>query len=120
MDTGDRWSARAQTWFLELFESLWGLRNEDQHGCDADTERLIRVSKCERAIRRLYDKGVDLPYCESHPFRCPIEQLLSKPVLDQEQWISLTERYLPKAIRRIRKRRDDKQRSLLEFFPLQT
>ena len=44
-DTGEQWSARVQMWFIELFESLWGLRNEDQHGCDVDTERLIRVSK---------------------------------------------------------------------------
>ena len=119
-DTGKQWSTAVHVWFFELFESLWGLRNEDQHGNDADTERLIRVSKCERAIRRLYDKGKDLTYCERHPFRDPIEQLLSKPVLDQEQWISLTERYLPKAIRRIRKRGKDKQRALTEFFARRT
>ena len=120
LDTGATWSTRSQKWFFDLFELQWGLRNEDQHGNDADTERLIRVSKCERAIRRLYDKGVKLPHCERHPFRDPIEQLLSKPVLEQEQWISLTERYLPKAIRRIKKRGRDKQRALPEFFARRT
>ena len=115
-DTGDRWSARLQLWFIDLFESLWGLRNEDQHGVDADTERLIRVTKCERAIRRLYAKGADLPYCESHPFRFPIDQLLTRPVTDQELWILQTERYLPKVFRRIRDRARTKQRAITEFF----
>ena len=115
-DTGERWSGRAQMWFIAFFESLWALRNEDQHGCDADTERLIRVSKCERAIRRLYDKGEKLPYWEQHPFRAPIEDLLSTSVTDQELWISQTERYLPKVLRRIRKRGKIKQHAMPEYF----
>ena len=115
-DTGDRCAAKAQMWFIDLFELLWGLRNEDQHGNDADTERLIRVSKCERAIRRLYDKGGKLPYCERHPFRDPIDTLLSKPVTDQELWILQTERYLPKVLRRIRDRGRDKQPPITKFF----
>ena len=117
---GPRWSASAQKWFVDFFESLWALRNEDQHGNDADTERLIRVSKCARAIRRLYDKGDQLPDCERHPFRDPIEQLLSKPVLDQEQWIVLTEQYLPKAIRRIQDRGKKLQQAITDFFTRRT
>ena len=119
-DTGEQWSVRVQLWFIELFEALWGLRNEDQHGCDVDTERLIRVAKCERAIRRLYDKGKDLDHCESHPFRDPIDDLLSKPVIDQELWVLQTEQYLPKALRRMKHRARNKQRAMTEFFSLRT
>ena len=115
-DTGEQWSAKAQLWFIDLFESLWGLRNEDQHGVDSDTERLVRATKCERAIRRLYAKGAGISYCESHPFRYPVEDLLNKPVTDQELWILQTERYLPKAFRRIRDRGRDRQHAITEFF----
>ena len=103
-DTGERWSARAQTWFFDMFDLLWGLRNADEHGADDDTQRLIRVSKCERAIRRLYDKGEDLPYAERHPFRDDIEDLLHQPVHAQELWIDKTEAYLRKAFQRARAR----------------
>ena len=103
-DTGEQWSAKAQTWFFEMFELLWGLRNADEHGADEDTQRLIRVSKCERAIRRLYDKGEDLPYAERHPFRDVIDDLLQQPLHAQELWINKTEAYLRKAFQRARAR----------------
>jgi hypothetical protein len=76
-DTGEQWSARAQRWFFETFDLLWGLCNADEHGANDDKQRLIRISKCERAIRRLYDKGDVLPYAERHPFRDAIEDLLN-------------------------------------------
>ena len=119
-DTGEQWSTRVQMWFIDLFEALWGLRNVDQHGCDAETERLVRVSKCERAIRRLYDKGKDMDDCECHPFRDPIDDLLSKQVNDQELWVLQTEQYLPKALRRMKHRARNKQRAMTEFFPRRT
>ena len=50
-DTGDQWSGSAQMWFIELFESIWGLHNEDEHG--AETQWLVRETKCERAMRHL-------------------------------------------------------------------
>ena len=40
-DTDDCWSGRAQMWFIALFESLWGLRNEDEHGVDFETQHLV-------------------------------------------------------------------------------
>ena len=103
-DTGERWAAKTQLWYYDLFEHIWGLRNADEHGTDIDTQRLIRLSKCERAIRRLYDKGEDLSYAERHPFRDPIEDLLQQPVLNQELWISKTGGYLVKAFKRARAR----------------
>jgi ribonuclease HI len=103
-DTGDQWAAKAQLWYYHLFEFIWGLRNADEHGADIDTQRLIRLSKCERAIRRLYDKGENLPYAERHPFREPIESLLQQPVQNQELWISKTGGYLVKASKRARAR----------------
>jgi hypothetical protein len=75
-DTGEYWSAKAHTWFFDMFELLWGLRNAGEHDADEDTQRLIRVSRCERAICRLYDTGEDLPYAERHPFRDAIDDLL--------------------------------------------
>ena len=113
-------SISAQMWFVELFESIWGLRNEDEHGADFDAQRLVQETKCERAIRRLYNKGDELPICECHPFRDPMEVLLARPAIDKELWVSSTQRYLTKAFRRIRKQRKDKQQAITEFFTRQT
>jgi hypothetical protein len=60
-DTGERWAANAQMWFFETFEVLWAIRNEAEHGNSRETERLICLTKCDRAVRRLYEKGEDLP-----------------------------------------------------------
>jgi hypothetical protein len=103
-DTGERWAAKTQLWYYDLFDHIWGLRNADKHGADLNTQRLICVSKCERAIRRLYDKGEDLPYAERPPFRDPIEDLLQQTVTNQELWITKTGGYLVKAFKRARAR----------------
>ena len=87
-----------------MFDLLWGIRNADEHGADDETQRLIRISKCERAIRRLYDKGEELPYAERHPFRDALEDLLQQPVHAQELWIDKTEVYLRNAFQRARAR----------------
>ena len=83
-DTGERWAARAQMWFFDTFKAIWAVRNEAEHGNDQESERLIRLTKCDRAVRRLYEKGRDLPYAERHPFRDLIEDLLQQPVQMQE------------------------------------
>ena len=114
-DNGERWAARAQLWFYELFDFIWRLRNADEHGSDAETERLIRRSKCERAIRRLYTSGKDLPPVEQHPFRAPMEDLLACTTSDQELWITKTEAYLQKAFKRARDRPTG-QTALTQFF----
>jgi hypothetical protein len=55
---------------FNLFDLAWGLRNADEHGIDLETQRMIRLAKCERAIRRLYHAGESLPHHERHdPFR---------------------------------------------------
>ena len=115
-DTGERWAGKVQLWFINFFESMWGLRNEGQHGLDAETQRLVRSTKCERAIRRLYAIGLELPQYEQHPFRCGIDDLLQKAVADQELWILQTERYLPKCLRRIRRRGENRQLPITLFF----
>ena len=97
-DTVERWAGKTQLWYYDLFDYIWGLRNADEHGADIDTQRLICLSKCEKAIRRLYDKGEDLPYAERHPFRDPIEDLLQQPVLNQELWITKQEAILAKPL----------------------
>jgi hypothetical protein len=102
-DTGKRWAAWTQLWCYDLFELIWGLRNADEHGTDTDTQRLIRISKCEQAIRRLYDKGEDLPYAERHPLRDSVKHLLNQAVVNQELWITKTSSYLDKAFKIVRK-----------------
>ena len=115
-DTSERWSGEAQLWFISLFESIWGLRCADEHGADPETEILIRTTKCERAIRRLYEKGALLPHNESHPFRSDIADLLSQSVTNQELWITQTEAFLITAFRRVRKLAVSKQQAITAFF----
>jgi hypothetical protein len=78
------------------------MRNADEHGADLETQRLIRLARCERAIRRLYRAGDLLPHHERHPFRDPIEDVLSKSLCNQERWVTLTEEYLPGATKRVK------------------
>jgi hypothetical protein len=115
-DTGERWAAKVQNWGFDLFEVLWGLRNEHEHGADPETQKLIRLSKCERAIRRLYNQGLLLSIGERHPFRTDIDVLLAQSVRNQELWISKTEEYLPKAFKRMRNLARIRQPSITDFF----
>jgi hypothetical protein len=46
---------------FDLFEVAWGLCNATEHGADPHTQRMIRLAKAERAIRRLYRAGETLP-----------------------------------------------------------
>ena len=115
--TSDKWLCNLLDWIFDLFDLVWGLRNADAHGAEPETQRLIQQAKNERAIRRLYDKGLALPYCERHPFRQPMATLLASSVRDQELWITNTEWFLPRALKRAKKRIDSNQRALTEFFP---
>jgi hypothetical protein len=115
-DNGESWASRAQAWMFELFDLAWGLRNADEHGVDLGTQRMIRLAKCERAIRRLYHAGESLPLHERHLFRDPMETILSKSVCSQERWVSLTEDCLPAARRRVKEQTRKSQHSIKEFF----
>jgi hypothetical protein len=61
----------------------WGLRNADEHGADLETQRLIRLAKAERAIRRPYRVGDSLPPHQRIPFNDPMEDILAKTVSSQ-------------------------------------
>jgi hypothetical protein len=87
---------------FDLFELAWGLRNADEHGADLETQRMIRLAKAERAIRRLYREGDSLPTYDSFPFSDPMEDILTETVSSQERWIIKTKAFLPKAPRRIK------------------
>ena len=67
-DTGERWAARAQLWFYDLFEHIWGLRNSIKHGADFEMQHLIQLAQCKWSIRRLYLQGEKMSYVERHPF----------------------------------------------------
>jgi hypothetical protein len=112
-DNGESWAGRAQAWMFDLFDLAWGMRNADEHR--AETQRLIRLAKYERAIRRLYRAGESLPHHESHPFRDPIEDVLFKSLCRQERWLTLTEEYLPRAAKRVKNQQQTGQRSLTAY-----
>jgi hypothetical protein len=77
---------------------------------------MIRLAKCERAIRLLYHTGESLPLYERYPFRDPMEVILSKSVCAQERWVSMTEDYLPAARRWVKEQTQKRQHSFKEFF----
>jgi len=99
--TGDTWAAKAQHWFFSFFETIWKIRNRQEHGDDNATQRRISLEKCERTIREMYAQNNKLPRGESHAFRDDINTLLQATLADQEQWIALTRPILMKALRRV-------------------
>jgi hypothetical protein len=115
-DNGASWASRAQTWMFDLFDLAWGLRNADEHGVDLETQRMIRLAKCERSIRRLYHSGESLPPHERHPFRDGMEDVLSKSLCRQERWVTMTEDYLIAAKRRLKMQEQTGQHSLKEYY----
>jgi hypothetical protein len=115
-DNGEDWAGRAQLWMFDLFDLEWGLRNADEHGADPETQRMVRKARCERAVHRLFPLGESLPYHEPHPFRDPIDMILSKSVSAQELWISKTKQFLPLVRKRVKLLANKGQRSLTELF----
>jgi hypothetical protein len=62
---------------------------------DLETQSIIRLAKCERPIRRLYNATSEkLPPPEMHPLSAKIDDILSKSLYLQERWVTLTEAYL--------------------------
>jgi hypothetical protein len=114
-DTGVQWACKAQRWFTDLFKKVWKLRNEDEHGAELDAQRVIRLRKCERAIRRLYLKAEGLPRFDRFPFRDSIETLLEARLQDQELWITNAEGFMVKAFSRT-KNRPRGQAAITSFF----
>jgi hypothetical protein len=101
---------------FDLFELAWGLRNADEHGADLETQRMISLAKAEWAIRRLYREGDSLPTYDRFPFSHPMEDILTRTVSSQERWITKTEAFLPKALRRIKTQEKRKNHSIKKFF----
>jgi hypothetical protein len=114
-DNGESWAGRAQTWMFDLFELAWELRNANEHGADLETQRMIRLAKAERAIRRLYREGDSLPTYDSFPFNDPMEDILTKTVSSQESWITKTEAFLPKALWRIKTQKQMHNHTIPEY-----
>jgi hypothetical protein len=95
---------------------LGGLRNADEHEVDLETQRMIRLAECERAIRRLYHSGESLPPYERYPFRDGMEDVLSKSLSRQERWVTMTEDNLIAARRRLKMQQKTSQHSLKEYY----
>ena len=117
-DNGISWAGRAQAWMFNLFDLAWGLRNADEHGVDLETQRMIRLAKCERAIRRLYHTSESLPPHERHPFRDGMDDVFSKSLSQQERWVTMTEDFLIGVMRRLKVQKQTSQRSLQEYYEL--
>jgi hypothetical protein len=115
-DNGESWASRAQVWMFDLFDLAWGLRNDDEHGANPETQSAICLAKCERAIRRLYHAGESLPLHERHPFRDGMEDVLSKSLCRQERWVTMTEDFLIAAMRRLKMQKKTSQHSLKEYY----
>jgi hypothetical protein len=60
-------------WMFDLLEVAWGLRNDNEHGADPETQRMIRLAKAEQAIRRLYRAIDTLPSHERSPLNDPMD-----------------------------------------------
>ena len=99
--TGDIWAAKAQHWIFSYFETIWKIRNRQEHGDDDETQRRISLDKCNRRIRAMYAQNAALPDGEQHSFKHDIETLLQKTLADQELWIAITTPILLKALRRV-------------------
>jgi hypothetical protein len=97
-------------------ELAWGLRNGDEHGADPETPHMISLAKAELAIRRLYRAGDSLPTYDRFPFSDPMEDVLTRTVSSQERWITKTEAFLPKALRRIKTQEKKKNHSIKKLF----
>ena len=117
-DSGDQWAGKAQLWIFSIFELIWGIRNATEHGAEPETQRLIRLAKCERSIRRLYLQGEALPHHERHCFRDEMEVLLARPVSEQELWISTTIGFLYRALRRVKSKKVTNQPTITEYYDL--
>jgi hypothetical protein len=115
-NNGAQWASQAQGRALDLFDLAWGLRNEAEHGVDLETQRKIRLAKCERAIRHLFHGSVPLPSYDRYPFHESMEDVLSKAVTVQERWVGMAGAFIPVALRRLRKETKTGQRSLKSNF----
>jgi hypothetical protein len=82
-DNGASWAGRAQMW---MFDLAWGLRNDNEHGADPESQRRIGLAKCGWVIRRLSSH-------ERFPFSDPMEEILAKTASTQESWVTDTEAY---------------------------
>jgi hypothetical protein len=92
---------------FHLFDLVWVLRNADEHGSDLETQRMIRLAKCERAIRRFYHTGASL----SRPDGSNTLQIgLRSGTLGRH------DRRLPAARRRVKEQTQNSQHSIKEFF----
>jgi hypothetical protein len=114
-DNGANWAGRAQMWMFDLFEVAWGLRNDTGHDADPESQRMIRLAKAERAIRRLYRAIDELPPHERFPFSNPVEDLLAKTLSTQEGWVSDIEANLPKAFKRLKNQKRRRNHALEEY-----
>ena len=100
--TGETWAAKTQHWVFLYFETIWKIRNRQEHGGDEATQRRISLEKCERRIREMYAQNAALPKGEKlHAFKDPVDTLLQTTLQEQEIWITLTTPILMASMRRV-------------------
>ena len=116
IETGEQWMGKVLTYCFDMFEELWDHRNKVEHGDTPEEKLQIRSDRADRAIIRLWDICQDLPAADRNHLCNPSRAvLLTKRLSDKELWVRTTERYLPGAFER-RRKRGKAQKPITDFF----
>jgi uncharacterized membrane protein len=118
-DNGENWSGQTTLWFIHLFEKVWIQRNGTQHGVTPEDILRQRTALADLAIRRLYQAGETLSDAERQPFRHSLSTMLAKPFAIKESWVQQTDRKMPSARWRDKKRAKKKWPAITSHFLFQ-
>ena len=115
-DSGEAWSGWTISWFIYFFEKVWQNRNDSQHGVSPETILAQRTKLADRGIRRLYRAGESLTDVERQPFRLSIAEMLELPISRKENWILETDRGMPAARSRDKRRAENNWPAITAYF----
>lgn len=78
----------------ELIDILWMKQCDDQHATNGQKADRIAQDKAEASVRALDGLVDHLPEPNRHLFSQPLQELLSKPLHQVQQWIDITTLYV--------------------------
>jgi hypothetical protein len=118
-DNGVSWSAWTINWFVSFFEKIWKHRNDTQFGVTPEQVLLQRTKLADRGIRRLYRVGRLLSDVERQPFQLSLTAMLAQPIATKESWVQQTDRRMPSALWRDKRRAKYNWSAITAYFQLQ-
>jgi len=118
-DNGVSWSAWTINWFISFFEKIWKHRNDTQFGVTPEQVLLQRTKLADRGIRRLYRVGRLLSDVERQPFQLSLTAMLAQPIASKESWVQQTDRRMPSALWRDKRRAKYNWSAITAYFQLQ-